>query len=152
LALTTSVGGADRVGIASVPISFEDWAQRDPALVAAFARFAQQHGLDFLLVMTQLSAASSSSSPSSPPVSSGSLQRQLAAFRSSDADARVWQQLLAHLERSDLALRRLDLPLAATAGVSEESLRFWSQGNVAASRKQIFPLVQAFFSSATPSL
>ncbi|MDJ0947398.1 MAG: DHH family phosphoesterase [Alphaproteobacteria bacterium] len=113
-------------GISTVLTSLEDWAAKDPALVAGLDAFLRSRDLVCLLAMMAYTDAD------------GGFHRDLAVYA---PDPKLASGLTAMLEAHDLQLSEL-----RPAGLADPGdAKLFSQGNIAISRKKLQPLLQRFF-------
>lgn len=120
--------GAGKIGAASMPNALATCFERAD-FIAEARRYMTERGLLFLLVNTAFS------------LPDGSLGRELLVYAGQGTQAALVARLLHHLERSELKLT------PHTAAPTDERMRVYVQHNISASRKQLIPIVSAFFSS-----
>jgi hypothetical protein len=95
---------------------------------------AQQRQLSYILIMHVFSEANA-------------LRRELIVVKPPFSPASTFEAFIKYLEASDLKLKGIATPSSLQGNID---IRCYTQENVKASRKQLAPLVQSFFSS--PSL
>lgn len=118
---------SDRIGCASMPNPLSSCFQRDD-FSATVHKYMADRKLHFLLVNTAFTQPD------------GTLCRELLVVRG-QAQQGVMDRLLHHLEKSELQL--VPHPNAS----EDAAARTYLQRNLSASRKQLIPIVSAFFSS-----
>lgn len=119
--------GAGKIGCSSMPSPLSVCFERSD-FIADTRKYMTERGLLFLLFNTAFSRPD------------GSLARELLVYRGV-AQQGMMERLLHHLERSELQLT------AHPNAPADDRLRMYEQHNISASRKQLVPIVSAFFSS-----
>lgn len=118
---------AGRIGFSSMPNPLASVLERAD-FIADMRKYIADHQLQFLLFNTAFS------------LPDGALQRELMVYRGG-AQQGLMDKLLHHLEKSDLNLA------PHPKSPADPHMRVYVQRNLSASRKQLVPIVSAFFSS-----
>ena len=116
--------GTVKCGISSVLLPLKQWIEKDPNIVEKFSNYAKSRDLKVLLAMNAYNDPD--------------FHRQLAVY-SPEKDLR--EKVLAFLKESDLGLENLDPGKIKDA----DTIAFFTQGNLAKSRKKLQPILNDFF-------